>query len=746
MDEPRRVGDEASKSHQLRLENGFIDAYLSGEHVLDIGYKGYTNGAVPITPRAIGIEFDCSEHEEGALPFADGSQDAVFASHCLEHVPDFAMALRDWFRVLRAGGFLVIMVPHQFLYEKRATLPSQHNADHQRFYTPASLMADIEGVLRPNSYRLRHLVDNDRDFDYTLPPDRRSGGCYEIELVIERITAPPWSIVTRAAPIGEPRYDAVDAVPALDALHERDSTMQRIHMLPASPLNLAVYDFGGGQPQRRRILAMQLGHFGDFIIGLPALRQLRALFPDDHIRLVVGTWNRGVAERCGLADAVVTHDLFPETVRDWDGKPVQSAREFSQAARGRFDIALDLRVDEDTRHLLEQVDAVTRCGVGTTARFPYLDIALPLDRASRHTDHGDQPLDVMLGPERFTSRMPVQAAFKHETDFSVTDTHLVYGPYISLRRGRFRATYGLQLTKPRFGRGKLMVKVDVLRGGADVLAERELSARDIPATDSGGVQLDFSNAEDCAPCEFRVFARGRPWRAKLAFRGVKLDQLDVPTAPRLRRADLHIGEQLSLLVQLVADRTRPPYPAPEQTDPALPPDLRLPPARYRVVVAPVSNSDLRDWPIEHYVALVSLLVGRLGCTVLLIGSRPQAGALAHIAQASGGGQHVVNLGGRTAWGDIPAILRGADLVICNNSGIAHLAASIGTRTLAVYSASHQPQEWGPRGERSRALMAMVACSPCGYYRLAECPHDHACMQGLLPEAVFTQAANWLGGE
>ena len=77
------------------------------------------------------------------------------------------------------------------------------------------------------------------------------------------------------------------------------------------------------------------------------------------------------------------------------------------------------------------------------------------------------------------------------------------------------------------------------------------------------------------------------------------------------------------------------------------------------------------------------------------------------------------------------------------SGVGHLAASVGAPTLAIYSASHQPQEWGPRGPRSQALMAVVPCSPCGYDRLAECPYEHTCMQGLLPESVFAQAAKRL---
>jgi hypothetical protein len=84
--------------------------------------------------------------------------------------------------------------PHQFLYEKKHTLPSLWNADHQRFYTPASLLREFEEALEPNSYRIRHLRDCDEGYTYELGPESHAGGGYEIELVVEKIQKPQWSL------------------------------------------------------------------------------------------------------------------------------------------------------------------------------------------------------------------------------------------------------------------------------------------------------------------------------------------------------------------------------------------------------------------------------------------------------------------------------------------------------------------------------------------------------------------------
>ena len=194
----RRLGAETLRSHARRTREGFYDRYLSGAAVLDIGYRGGRADAQPVTDAAIGVELDYPGYDGIRLPFEDGSQDAVFASHTLEHIDDWRAILADWFRVLRIGGFLVIAVPHQYLYERRAHLPSRFNGNHKRFYTPAILMAQIETALPMAAWRLRVLRDIDEGFRYELPPEAHPKGCYEIELVVEKIAPPAYA--ARLAP------------------------------------------------------------------------------------------------------------------------------------------------------------------------------------------------------------------------------------------------------------------------------------------------------------------------------------------------------------------------------------------------------------------------------------------------------------------------------------------------------------------------------------------------------------------
>ena len=208
----RPIGVSFRGSYRRRVESGFMQRYFSGPAILDIGYRGGDPDAVPITETAIGVELDYPGYDGKTLPFPEASQDTVLAAHVLEHILDYKLILRDWMRVLKIGGFLVVIVPHRDLYERRPDLPSRWNGDHKRLYTPASLMCEIEDVLPVHSHRVRHLVDNDFGFDYGRAPDLPPAGCYEIELVLQKIAPPAWAEGLRYPPATQQAMDQLDTL------------------------------------------------------------------------------------------------------------------------------------------------------------------------------------------------------------------------------------------------------------------------------------------------------------------------------------------------------------------------------------------------------------------------------------------------------------------------------------------------------------------------------------------------------
>ncbi len=64
----------------------------------------------------------------------DGSFDFVHASHVLEHIANPQAALTNWLRILKPGGFTVVTVPEELLYEG-GSWPSRYNPDHRNSFT-----------------------------------------------------------------------------------------------------------------------------------------------------------------------------------------------------------------------------------------------------------------------------------------------------------------------------------------------------------------------------------------------------------------------------------------------------------------------------------------------------------------------------------------------------------------------------------------------------------------------------------
>lgn len=124
---------ECSKSIARRLgDANFTSHYFVGNG-LDIGGKP--------DPLGLYTEMFCRmqgvrtwDWEDGDAQFlagvADDSIDFVHSSHCLEHLQDPTEGLKNWFRVVRPGGHLIITVPDEDLYEQ-GVFPSQFNLDHK---------------------------------------------------------------------------------------------------------------------------------------------------------------------------------------------------------------------------------------------------------------------------------------------------------------------------------------------------------------------------------------------------------------------------------------------------------------------------------------------------------------------------------------------------------------------------------------------------------------------------------------
>jgi ADP-heptose:LPS heptosyltransferase/GT2 family glycosyltransferase len=130
----------------------------------------------------------------------------------------------------------------------------------------------------------------------------------------------------------------------------------------------------------RRILVVKLDHIGDCITALPALRRVKGHFPDARITVLCGRATRSIWEAEGR-DEVIEYEFF--NPRSSSGRVPVTARERQDLERRlrarRFDLAIDLRKQPDTREVLALTGARVLVGFDHQGRFPWLNVALEWD-------------------------------------------------------------------------------------------------------------------------------------------------------------------------------------------------------------------------------------------------------------------------------------------------------------------------------------------------------------------------------
>ncbi len=115
--------NETSKTNAIRGPK-FAAKYLTGK-VLDIGC-----GEDIVCPGAQPFDLVHGDAQNIRKFLPEQSFDTVHSSHCLEHMIDPPSALAQWWSLVKTGGYLIVVVPHEDLYEQ-GIWPSRFNHDHK---------------------------------------------------------------------------------------------------------------------------------------------------------------------------------------------------------------------------------------------------------------------------------------------------------------------------------------------------------------------------------------------------------------------------------------------------------------------------------------------------------------------------------------------------------------------------------------------------------------------------------------
>jgi ADP-heptose:LPS heptosyltransferase len=143
----------------------------------------------------------------------------------------------------------------------------------------------------------------------------------------------------------------------------------------------------------------------------------------------------------------------------------------------------------------------------------------------------------------------------------------------------------------------------------------------------------------------------------------------------------------------------------------------------------------RRWDPQRFAAVADILAGQ-GLKIVLTGTTPEKILTSSVGQAMRA--PFIDLAGKTTLGALGSLLKGARLLISNDTGVSHIAAALRTPSVVVVLGS-DPDRWQMYdSRRHRVVYKDISCRPCDF---VECPIGHLCAEAVGPGKVAAEALN-----
>ncbi len=159
--------------------------------------------------------------------------------------------------------------------------------------------------------------------------------------------------------------------------------------------------------------------------------------------------------------------------------------------------------------------------------------------------------------------------------------------------------------------------------------------------------------------------------------------------------------------------------------------------RFLVLNPGAAYGSAKRWDGLRFAEAGDRFAEEFGLAVAIIGSASEMPAAERVRTHMKSPAAI--LSGKTTLETLMGVLAECSLMITNDSGPMHIAAALGTPTVAVFGSTDE-RVTGPVGGQTRIVKSPVDCSPC---LLRECPIDHRCMERVSVSDVYRAARELL---
>jgi ADP-heptose:LPS heptosyltransferase len=154
-------------------------------------------------------------------------------------------------------------------------------------------------------------------------------------------------------------------------------------------------------------------------------------------------------------------------------------------------------------------------------------------------------------------------------------------------------------------------------------------------------------------------------------------------------------------------------------------------AKQVIALAPGSGARQKNWPASSFRVVADWWRQRPdGAVMVLLGPvEEEKGDYTALCRGT------VRVSGLNL-GQLAALLARTDLYLGNDSGVSHLAATLGVLSLVLFGPSSVNQ-WAPRGKNVTVVTQSVECAPCAASVMKSCP-QRKCLTTLQPESIIKE--------
>ena len=161
---------------------------------------------------------------------------------------------------------------------------------------------------------------------------------------------------------------------------------------------------------------------------------------------------------------------------------------------------------------------------------------------------------------------------------------------------------------------------------------------------------------------------------------------------------------------------------------------------YAVINPGAAFGAAKCWLPERFAEVCDRLREELALRAVIVGAPGEVPLMREIARLAKS-EVVCCAEPGTTLGSLKPLMRGAGLLVCNDTGPRHYGAAFDVPTVTIFGPTHQ--EWTDTDYAGEIkIQVPVECGPC---QLAECPLDLRCMTGVTVGLVMDKIRELLSG-